>query len=212
MNAATVRSYGSFVAAMATPDLVNLIAAAAEELAKRGPLDEEEKNDDAKPSDSTKKHEATKTVTWSTTVTTGPQDETAADEGTWKQDDTTTWKRDATTTTWKPDDTTWKQDETTSWKQDDTTWKQDDTTTSWFNNSKTEAQDEEEETEEEEDWATWDPLIERVRPQLPASSTELLDPDPPPCPYRCRWICRNQCGRRKPGHKNHACWEHRKWR
>ena len=48
MNAATVRSYGSFVAAMATPDLVNLIAAAAEELAKRGPLDEEKKNDDAK--------------------------------------------------------------------------------------------------------------------------------------------------------------------
>ena len=36
MNAARVKIYDSFVAAMATSDLVNLIGAAAEELANEG--------------------------------------------------------------------------------------------------------------------------------------------------------------------------------
>ena len=92
----------------------------------------------------------------------------------------------------KPSDSTMKKDEATT-KDDggDDFW-------STYHHDDAKAQDDQ--------W--WVPVTPGP---ATAAGTELLVPDPP-CPYKCRWNCDKQCGRRKEGHYGHSCWEHRKWR
>ena len=54
------------------------------------------------------------------------------------------------------------------------------------------------------------PTATSAAPAAP-SAPDLETPPPRFCGFHCRW-CPKACGRSKPGHDNHSCYEHRHWR